>query len=405
MNRCSWYAMVRLWYTHGTPSAPCISMITVVVSQVYHGKKFKNILQGKQCCGYLIHATKIPIRQKNVFHGTPLIKNDLKPSDINSLRGVPWVYHGIFIKKGTSPTVPMAWRVYHEAYHETVFHGTPVGKRVLIPVSRFASVFNQMEIQKHEDSVSATQIEVRISDWQKILVITKLIYGPGSLYSILNFVKDEGAQLNRTEKGYFLNPGQISKTDWEDIKQNLLSPFRAEVKAIFRYALRSDEDTLQSRQENKEPAPLTSEWQKVLATAKMFYGSGSLYSMLNFIASEGAAITRSKKSYVLRPGQIPEADWWGIYHSLLSPFRKEIRIVFRYALWQYVAVRSALLGGETIIFCDRRGFLPRKIFDNYVAYSMKELEELVSGDIDPEGLKLIHNAKKRFGGFIESNEH
>jgi hypothetical protein len=269
-------------------------------------------------------------------------------------------------------------------------------------MNRFKKVLLKPESTLKPEQESSASL---ISDWQKILVITKLIYGPGSLYSILNFVKDEGAQLNRTEKGYFLNPGQISEIDWEDIKQNLLSPFRAEVKAIFQYAFWNDGKILKFGQEIKETS-YTADWQKVLEATRMLYGSsGSLYSALRFIAGEGAVLIKSKKGYALRPGQIPEAEWHDIMRSLLAPFRKEIKIVFRYALWRFVAVKSALLNGDVIVFCDRVGVLPKKIFEQCVYYSAKELEELVGGNVDLEGIKLIHEAKKRFGGFIESNEH
>ncbi|MHB8124668.1 MAG: hypothetical protein ACYDEJ_03325 [Desulfitobacteriaceae bacterium] len=54
------------------------------------------------------------------------------------------------------------------------------------------------------------------------------------LYYLLHGLRSGGAELVRTQGSYRLMPGEWSETEWEDIKQNQLSPFRKRLIEIFK---------------------------------------------------------------------------------------------------------------------------------------------------------------------------
>lgn len=54
------------------------------------------------------------------------------------------------------------------------------------------------------------------------------------LYGLLHGIRCGGAELILTQRSYKLQQGEWSDADWEDIRQNRLSPFKDRLVEIFR---------------------------------------------------------------------------------------------------------------------------------------------------------------------------
>jgi hypothetical protein len=68
--------------------------------------------------------------------------------------------------------------------------------------------------------------------WQELL--WNCWHSEKDLYYLLHGIRCGGAEVIRTQKGFRLMPGEWSESEWEEIRQSKLNPFRDKLVSIFK---------------------------------------------------------------------------------------------------------------------------------------------------------------------------
>jgi len=100
-------------------------------------------------------------------------------------------------------------------------------------MGRFARILQQNSQTQNEQSAA----QPSSSPWGKLLAAANALYRGQDVAGALHSVRRLGAECIVQADGSFrLIPGQLSPSDWEEVKKNLLIPYVPQLKLIYHFA-------------------------------------------------------------------------------------------------------------------------------------------------------------------------